>query len=107
MANVYCTRRGKGLEPGRDIHGIPVDVAVVGENVSGINADPQSDPIGSISLALGKAALDIEAAADRIKCAPELNERSIPHATHKTAAIFFDVEVGQFADLACHARMGA
>src|ERR1043165_2825829 len=69
LAHVDRARRGKCLEPGCDVHGISVDVAVVGENITGIDADPQSDPIGSIGLALGKAALDIEPAANRVKCA--------------------------------------
>ena len=107
MANVYRTRRGKSLEPGCDVHGISVDVAVIGENISGIDADPQSDPIGSIGLALGKAALDIEPAADRIKRAREHNECSVPHATHGTAAMSSDGEIDQLANLAYHARVGA
>ena len=72
---------GKGLEPGRDVDAVAVEIVALDDDVAEIDADAELDAPSwrNVLVALGHAALDYGSAAQCVDDAGELDQRPVAH----------------------------
>ena len=81
---------GQRLDSGGDIDPVAVDVALVDDNVTDVDAYAELNPtiFGNIGIAFGHGALDLHGAADGVNSACELDQRTVARRLDDTAAMF-------------------
>jgi hypothetical protein len=116
--------RREGLEPGRDVDAVPVDVAAILDHVAEVDSDPKLDlAIGRNPLiAQAELALHVDGTRHRVAGRFELREDGVARVVHHTAAMAFhrrrerielaaelsmsaDLVVGRQAAIACNIRI--
>src|ERR1044072_1915651 len=76
------------LEPGCDIDAVPVDVAILNDNVAEMYADAQPDAVPvSGARAEAKLALYIDCALQRSNNAREFEQRAVAHPFYRSPAV--------------------
>ena len=80
---------GIGLQPGRDIHRVAVDIATIHDDVADIHADAQTDaPVRHLAtLGDGDVALNLQRARDRRASVVEDHQRSIAGMLDQGSAV--------------------
>ena len=94
-----ATRRALGLEPGRHIHRVPVEISPVGNHVTDVNADTKADgPIGGMVAVIGRyRLLHLHGTAHRPIDAIEQDEQGVASGLNDSAAMLIDRRVYQSA----------
>ena len=88
---------GKRLQPGRHINAVTVDVVIVADNVTDIDADAKFDtPVRRhINIALEHAALNFNGAAHSVDDADEFHQHAISGRLNDMAAVLGDFGINQ------------
>src|SRR5262245_11820263 len=100
-----CTRADTQIPPGsatpRDVHAIPEDVAVVGNDVTNIDAHANLDPLllWHLGITLRHAPLDIDGATHRINYATELSQQPIAGVLDDPATVLSDLGIDKRAQM--------
>src|SRR5262249_5390945 len=104
-----CARLGQGLDSGGDIDTVTVDVALVDNDVTDINADAELyPPIFRYSgIVLGQNTLDLHSAAYRIDGAGKFNQSTVAGSLYNPAAIFRNFGIDDFASVGFERCEGA
>ena len=78
----------QGLQPGGDVHAVAEDVAVLGDDVADIDADPErhAPMLGDRRIQPGYRLLHAERAADRVDHARELGQHAVAGGVRDPAA---------------------
>ena len=99
VGNADCTRASQRLHAGGDVDAVAVDIALVDDDVTDIDADAELDPaiFGNGGVALGHAALDFHGATHGIDCARKLDQRTVARGFDDAAAVFGDLGIDEFA----------
>ena len=79
LGDVGASRFGDLLEPGGDIHAVAINVVAAGDNVTDIDADPETDlsVFGNVRVALFHGVLDVKRKQHRIDDAGKLHQRAV------------------------------
>ena len=99
VGNADRAGAGQRLHPGGDIDSVTVDVALVDDDVTDIDADAELDPaiFGNGGVALRHGALDFHGAAHGIDRACKLDQRTVACRFDDTAAMLRDLGIDEFA----------
>ena len=90
---------GQPFEPRRDVYAVAEDVAVLDDNVSLMNADPELDPMsyGHGGVPLGHRRLHLGRAAQRVDDAGELHEQPVAGGLDDPTTVLGDLGIDQLA----------
>src|ERR1051325_5661252 len=99
----------KGFQPGRDIHPVAVDVAVLDDHIAEIYADTEDDPpvLGHLHIALGHPLLRRDGTGHGLNHAWELDQDAISGRLDDAALVLGDLRVDQFAAMGAQPRQRA
>jgi hypothetical protein len=91
--------RGQSLEAGGDVDAVAVDVVVLDDHVTEVDADAERDPLAVRHpvIALGHGALNLDRALDSVDHARELDQRAVAHQLYRAAAARCDRRLEQLA----------
>ena len=95
--NAYSAWRTLGLEPGRHIHAVAMQVRAIGDHVADVDADPKPDgPIGRlIAIVVRHLLLHFDRAAHRPVDAVEHDEQRVAAGLNDPPAMLVDRWVDQ------------
>jgi hypothetical protein len=90
--NVYFTWLCETLQPSRNIDAVPVDVVLIDDHVTSVdaNAEPDTPIAGNGGVMIDQRVLDIEPAAYRGYCAIKLDQEGIALGPDQTTALLLD-----------------
>jgi hypothetical protein len=97
--DTYSARRTLGLEPGRHIHAVTMQVRAIGNHVADVNANPkQNGPIGGlIAIIVGHPLLHLDRAAHCPIDAIERDEQRVASGLNELPAMLVDCWIDQSA----------
>jgi hypothetical protein len=89
--HIDLARFSQTFESGGDIDAVSVNISFIDDHITGVNADAELDsPIGLFRFMLCQVALNINAAADGIEGAVELDQHSVAHAADQASMMLGD-----------------
>ena len=85
----------KRFQARSDVDAIPRDVVAVHDDVADVDADPQPHAVvgAAFGFASGEIALNVERAAQRVRCAREFDEKSVTRRLHETTTVRVDLRL--------------
>ena len=97
---------GNAFETGGDVHAVAVEIALVVNQVTEVDADPEPNPLHfrQASFALGHAPLDARRALDRIDGTAELADRPVAGKLDDTAMVLGKERHDEFRAMIPQAR---
>src|SRR5262249_15151014 len=101
-ADADPARLRQGLETGRDVDAVAVNVLVVDDDVAEVQPDAKFDAAFCryLGITLGHSALDLDCAAYRVDDTGELDEDAVARGLDDAAAMLLDFGIDQFAPMA-------
>src|SRR6266581_7920555 len=88
-SDVYFAGFGEPFQAGGDVDAVAVYVAIIGDHITGIDADAQPDAVIAIrrGFMCAQPPLYVEPAANRVCRAVEFDEEAVAHCPDQAAAI--------------------
>jgi hypothetical protein len=96
-----AARRRQPLQPRRDVDGVAINVAAVGDHVAEIDPDAKSQAalLGEIEIALGHCALNFASTAHRVDHAGKFRQHAVTGGFDDPAVMLVDLRIDQFAQM--------